>query len=208
MASSVIHLCIAKELNKYLNKDSKKLLIGSIAPDISKHLNETKKTSHFFEDEEEIPSINKFLNKYNNYLDDDFVLGYYIHLYTDYLWYKYFITNYDKDDFVYDLNGNKLNLSEEEKLKYFYNDYTNLNITLIDVYNLDLSMFYEEIPTFDNIIEEISMDKINLIVEKVGIIIENSKEKKNYIFNDKSIVSFINFAVNFLLDNLKQIKML
>ena len=90
MASSVIHICIANEINKTINRDSKKLLIGTIAPDISKLLGETKFYSHFLDNvNNNIPNINKFLEKYSNYLNDDFVLGYYIHLYTDYLWFKY-----------------------------------------------------------------------------------------------------------------------
>ena len=47
MASSVIHMCVAKEINKYLKRDDKNILIGTIAPDISKLLNETKEKSHF-----------------------------------------------------------------------------------------------------------------------------------------------------------------
>jgi hypothetical protein len=35
------------------------------------------------------------------------------------------------------------------------------------------------------------MDKINLIVEKMGIIIENSKKEKNYVFDINSVVDFI-----------------
>ena len=36
MASSVIHMVVANEINKKLNRDPRKLLIGTIAPDISK----------------------------------------------------------------------------------------------------------------------------------------------------------------------------
>ena len=35
---------------------------------------------------------------------------------------------------------------------YIYNDYTNLNIKLIDEYNLDLKIFYNKLPQLDNII--------------------------------------------------------
>ena len=101
MASSVIHICIANEINKTINRDSKKLLIGTIAPDISKLLGETKFYSHFLDNvNNNIPNINKFLDKYGNYLNDDFVLGYYIHLYTDYLWFKYFIPNIIKGNYI------------------------------------------------------------------------------------------------------------
>ena len=91
MASSMIHMAVAKELNDKLKRDSKSILIGSIAPDIAKLIGENKVRSHFEDRDDDIPNLNKFLSKYKVKLDDDFVLGYYIHLYTDYLWFKYFI---------------------------------------------------------------------------------------------------------------------
>ena len=92
MASSMIHIAVIHELNKKLNMDSQKLLIGTIAPDISKLIGETKLRSHFLDNEDDnIPDLYRFLSIYKNNLDDDFVLGYYIHLYIDYLWFKYFI---------------------------------------------------------------------------------------------------------------------
>lgn len=44
MASSVIHLAIAKELEKYFNiKNKYDYYLGSIAPDLSKQIGRTKK---------------------------------------------------------------------------------------------------------------------------------------------------------------------
>ena len=64
MASAVIHLVVANELNKKLNRDSNKLLIGSISPDISKLIGENKIKSHFISEAgSDIPDIGKFLNK-------------------------------------------------------------------------------------------------------------------------------------------------
>ena len=205
MASSMIHICVAKEINKYLKKDEKKLLIGSIAPDIAKQINEKKTKSHFLDNNDDIPNIERFLTKYKNYLSDDFVIGYYIHLYTDYLWFKYFIPNFIKGDYIYTIDGKKIELSDEKKTEYIYNDYTNLNIRLIDEYNLDLSMFYEEIPNLENIIEEIPMDKINIIIDKAGIIIKNTKEKKSYVFDLDIINKFIEFSVNDILIQLEKV---
>ena len=130
-------------------------------------------------------------------------MGYYIHLYTDYLWFKYFIPSFIKKDFIFTLDGQIIFLTEEEKLKYIYNDYTNLNIALIDQYNLDLKIFYENIPTFKNIITEIPMDKLHVIVDATGIIIKNSKVAKPYIFDLAEIKKFIQFATDLITDNLK-----
>ena len=118
-------------------------------------------------------------------------MGYYIHLYTDFLWFKYFIPNFIKKDFIYTLDGNKVFIKEEEKHKYIYNDYTNLNTLLLDEYDLNLSIFYEEIPELNYIIEEIPMDKMQVIIDKIGLIIKNSKETKPYIFDLKEINKFI-----------------
>ena len=206
MASTVIHMCVANEVNKYLKKDDKGILIGSIAPDISKHINETKKYSHFLDNvDNDIPNIDRFLNKYKNYLNDDFVMGYYIHLYTDYLWFKYFISNFIKKDFIYTLDNKKVNLSDKEKLEYVYNDYTNLNIKLLDEYEVDLSIFYEDIPNFKNVIEEIPMDKLQLIIDKAGLIIKNSKEEKSFIFDIEEINKFIEFCVSDIITQLEKV---
>lgn len=206
MASAVIHICIANELNKILKRDKKKLLIGSIAPDISKQLGQDKTISHFQENNN-IPNLNKFLLKYYNNFDDDFVLGYYIHLYTDYLWFKYFVPDFLTNGIIYKLDGTKEEVEDEEYIikNYFYNDYTNLNIKLIDEYNLDLKIFYEELPDFNNIIKEIPMDKLNIIIEKTGIIIENSKKEKTYIFDMELINKFINSSIEKITSELKEL---
>lgn len=206
MASSIIHMAVAKEINDYLNRDYKSILIGSIAPDISKQINEDRNKSHFIKYEKDIPELNDFLSLYKNDLEDDFVLGYFIHLYTDYLWFKYFLPNFinENESYIYDINTkNKIKVSRDEMLKLIYNDYTNINVDVIDKYNLDLSIFYETLPSFKNIIKEIPMDKLKVIIDKAGIIIENSKKNKPYIFDIDEIERFINFSSNTILNDLK-----
>ena len=85
MASAVIHLCVAKEVNKYINMDEKHILLGSIAPDIAKQVGQTKEISHFLDhtNEDDIPNIERFLDKYRSELTKPFEMGYFIHLLTD-----------------------------------------------------------------------------------------------------------------------------
>ena len=129
MASSMIHIAVANELNKNLKRDSQRLLVGSIAPDISKLVGKNKVRSHFLDDENnDIPNIDKFLIKYRNHLNDDFVLGYYIHLLTDYLWVKYFMTEISDDNYITKLDGTKIKLSGKMLLLYIYNDINNEDI--------------------------------------------------------------------------------
>ena len=137
MASAVIHIAVAKEINKDLKMREKELFLGTIAPDISKQLGESKVKSHFLlNDKSDLPILDNFLDKYQDNLNNPFIMGYYIHLFTDYLWFKYFISEITNDnDYIKLLNGNKINCSKKEISKLIYNDYTNLNTLLIEEYN-------------------------------------------------------------------------
>lgn len=206
MASCIIHLAVANEINKKLNKNKKQILLGSIAPDIAKLIGETKVKSHFLDasKNDSIPMMEVFTNKYRNYINNDFVLGYYIHLYTDYLWFKYFMTEIEEYGMIIKLNGEKVPLNDENFKKFVYNDYTNLNIQIIDKYNLDLKLFYESIPEVPNIIEEIPNDKLKILVDAMGIIIENSHKHKEYLFDMKNIETFIDTSVKFILSEIEK----
>jgi len=204
MASSLIHMCVANEINKVIKKDRTKLLIGSIAPDISKLVNMDRDISHFIKNNEY--DIDLFLSKYKNNLSDDFVLGYYIHLYTDYLWEKYFMTEVYKKKIITKLDGTKVKCYGNMISLYIYNDYTNLNNDLIDLYELDLDIFYNEIPEIDDIIKEIPMDKIDVIVDKAGVIIANSKKTKAFVIDINEIKEFITLSVELILSKLNELQ--
>ena len=208
MASSVIHMAVASEVNKKIKRDNGRLLIGSIAPDISKFLGESKLESHFLdtlENNNNIPNIDRFLDKYKKNLADDFVMGYFIHLYTDYLWFKYFITGFYENDHVTKLDGSVFKCSNSTLCLYIYNDYTNMNSKLLDEYDMDLSIFYNEPPEFEDIIKEIPMDKISLIIDKASIIIENSKVRKDLVFDIEDIKKFIETSTDLILGKIEEL---
>lgn len=206
MASAVIHLAVANEINKTLNRNKSKLLIGSIAPDISKFIGEDKTVSHFIKEKDSnIPDIERFLKKYKNNLSDDFVMGYFIHLYTDYLWFKYFVTEIYKETIITKLDGTVIKYDEDMLTFYIYNDYTDLNIKLLDKYDMDLKIFYNDLPELNDIIKEIPMKKMQIIVDQMGIIIKNSKEKKNYVFNVKNVETFIKTSTELILSKINEI---
>ena len=206
MASSVIHIAVANEINKKLKRNRSQLLIGSVAPDISKIVGETKLYSHFLDSvDNDVPNIDRFIKKYQSKLNDDFVLGYFIHLYTDYLWFKYFIPEICNNDYITKLDGTIVKCQGNMACMYIYNDYTNLNIRLLDEYNLDLKIFYNELPKIDNIIEEIPIDKMNLLLDKIVLIIENTKENKKFLFNIDNIKTFIQTSVELILAELQEL---
>ena len=206
MASAVIHLAVANEINKTLNRNKSKLLIGSIAPDISKFIGEDKTVSHFIKEKDSnIPDMERFLKKYKNNLTDDFVMRYFIHLYTDYLWFKYFVTEIYKETIITKLDGTVIKYDEDMLTFYIYNDYTDLNIKLLDKYDMDLKIFYNSLPELNDIIKEIPMKKMQIIVDQMGIIIKNSKEKKNYVFNVKNVETFIKTSTELILSKINEI---
>lgn len=209
MASSVIHIIVANEINKTLKRNNKLILMGSIAPDISKHIGKTKIESHFLDNiNSDIPNTLKFQNKYNNHMNNDFVLGYYIHLYTDYLWFKYFITEIynEKNNELLKIDGNTIKCNKIELDKYIYNDYSNLDIALINKYNIDLNIF-NDIPNINNIIEEIPTNTVNIIIDKVLYIINNSKVNEELIFNIDNIKKFINISTILILSKINELNL-
>lgn len=213
MASAIIHLCVAKKVNENLKLNEKEFFLGSIAPDISKQVGESKINSHFLDADgkSDIPRLERFLEKYQDSLKDNaFNLGYYCHLYADMIWFGLLINNYfdsEKMEVIYK-NGDIKRLDNETFARILYNDYTNLNVTLIDKYALDLSLFYENPPKIESEIDEIPIDKLSIIIDKMGLIIEESKERETVFLDSNVICRFIDKTAQDFLDNLKEIGVL
>jgi len=152
MASTIMHIAVASQVYKKIEDKTNisyyDYILGSIAPDISKQIGINKKESHFIIDDTSNPNLILFLEKYRDTLSNSFNLGYYIHLYTDRLFYMEYLPLFIQDDilnsYVKCLDGSILNLSIDDRKDLLYNDYTNLNLLLIDEYNLDLDIFYNE----------------------------------------------------------------
>ena len=182
MASAIIHICVAKKVNEKLKMDENDLLLGSIAPDIAKQIGQTKNKSHFLKDEDEEdcqPDIKRFLDLYKSELANPFDMGYFIHLLTDKYWFRDYVYEYINDYALKEF-GKKMTYTELKDM--IYNDFSNINIDLIDKYNISLDLFSNEHEYPKSIIKEIPMDKINVIVEKMGIIISNSSLEPTVIF--------------------------
>lgn len=205
MASAVIHLAVAKVLEPYLKITNKKdYYLGSIAPDIAKQIGETKQKSHFlYNERKDVPNIKMFTDKYPNFYKNDFDLGYYIHLFTDKLWFDKFLNNLVQSNSVKLMDGTILKTTPKELEKLIYSDYTNLNIKVIEEYNMNLSLFYEEFQKPNTTIDEIPINKLNILIDKMGIIIENSKQEKNYIFDIYLVKQFIEETKERILKEIK-----
>jgi hypothetical protein len=204
MASTIMHICVAKELNKVLKVNEKEFFLGSIAPDISKLIGETKKKSHFLTTPKmDVPNISEFLNKYKEKLDNPFLLGYFIHLYTDKIWIDEFISTKKFESFVKLLDGTVVSVHENYIADLIYNDYTNMDIQLIDEYDLDLSLFCEDIQIKTKM-DEIPVEKLHILTKKICSIKEEVKEEKNYIFDIPVIIQFIEYTTNKILRKIEE----
>ena len=211
VASSLIHVAVCNELNKKLNRNTKQILVGTIAPDISKLVGDSKLYTHFLDNVDvSIPNLTRFLNKYIMYLNDDFVLGYYIHLYTDYLWFKYFIPEiYDEGKtLIKKIDGSEVNCHGHMAEMYIYNDYTNINQRVVEDYKLNLDFLYDDNIKFNDIIREIDINKMYLIINKTKEIYEGSKERKEYVFDMDNINNFIKLSVKLIEADLRELKII
>ena len=204
MASAMIHLAVAKTLEKHLNiKNPRDYYLGSIAPDISKQIGENKQRSHFlFNTRDDIPNLQLFREKYPDFKNNSFDLGYYVHLYTDRLWFAHFLPLITSGNYIKLLDGTVIFSAPQEMQGLLYQDYTNLNTQLLDEYKLDLSLFYEEFIIPDTKMDEIPIDKLNILIDKMGIIIENSKEEKPYAFDLFKVLEFIDEASRKILESI------
>ncbi len=199
MASAVIHLCVAKKVNNYLQKNEREFSLGAIAPDIAKLVGESKNRSHFLKEddsEDTPPRYELFINKYRDRLDRPFELGYLIHLMTDYYWFKDYVYKYIED------YTNDKSVTYTAIKKIIYDDYTTLNQDLIDDYMLDLYYFQNPIEFPTSPIDEIPMDKLDVLVEKMGLIIKNMGNKKSVMIDEKTIIQFIESCGNKIISDL------
>ena len=203
MASTVMHMAIANEIYKRIkdkiNINYYDYILGTIAPDISKHIGEPRTISHFIDEGNPIPNIDKFLEKYMPTIKKSFNLGYFIHLYADKLFYGDYLPLFIKTDFfsstIRRLDGEKITMSRTEQQRILYNDYTNLNSLLIDEYQLSLDLFYNEFIIPNTNITEIPVNKLNLLIDNAGIIIQNLNKQKEYMIDITSIKAFIDDCI-------------
>lgn len=206
LASSIIHIAIAKKVMKKVKVDDEKdYLLGAIAPDIAKQIGLNRDISHFvINSKADIPNINIFIRRYPFFKYNSFDLGYFTHLFVDKIWFDEFLPNYIGNCSIKLLDGTVINTSPQEITQMIYADYTNLNIRVIEKYNLDLSLFYEDFKVPNTTLNEIPIDKLDILINKMGILIENSKREKTYTLDMSYINNFIEDTTKRILDYIEK----
>lgn len=206
MASTIIHLAIAKKILEQVKvKRPKDYFLGAIAPDISKQIGETKEKSHFLiNTHDEIPNIDLFIKKYHDFKNNSFDLGYFTHLYADKIWLEDVFFKIVNGRTIKLLDGTTLETSGKEIVDMLYSDYTNLNTKIIEEYDLDLSLFYDEFTVPKTNIQEIPVDKLDILINKMSILIENCKNEKTYTIDMQIINEYIEHTTKEILKIIKE----
>ncbi|MBQ6497229.1 MAG: hypothetical protein IJI58_00745 [Bacilli bacterium] len=206
MASSIIHIAIAKKVLEKVEVDNRKdYFLGAIAPDIAKQIGLNRDISHFvINSKEDVPNVNIFIRRYPYFKYNSFDLGYYTHLYADKIWFDEFLPNFIQNSSLKLLDGTIVNMPPGDITQMIYNDYTNLNIRVIETYDLDLSLFYEEFQVPETNITEIPVDKLDILINKMGILLENSKKEKTYTLDMYLINDYIDRVSKEIIEELKK----
>lgn len=89
MPAGGIHLCVAKSVAEKLNiNKSMEYYVGVVSADSWRNSCSTKVGTHFLDSIDSVDyHYDVFFKKYYSYIDNEFVLGYLIHLITDKYWY-------------------------------------------------------------------------------------------------------------------------
>lgn len=212
MASSIIHLCIAKEVLKHIKLNEKEFLYGNILPDFMKVKNyKLKDKLHFYEKvtignvTKEIVNLEKFLEKHKQHLNDSVSLGVYSHFITDYLWIKNFIIYHlisiDGKPYIKTKRGNIRN-----NRRTVYKDYNKIVKWLHEEYNVSLD-FIKDIE-YKGIFKEIYNAPKEQIYEKMNEHMQNFEEGEMDIFTKEEIKGFIKSTsieiINILKNEIKE----
>lgn len=211
MASILTHYLIAEryaqKYKNYSNDDLISFLVGAVAADApnsqGKGLHE-REISHFgsspsmelmekgnFNLDDDILNYDLFLEKYNSKLDNPFVEGYLLHLYSDKKWFEEIISN------LLDINADKINKNaknsndlsfKEAILWYTKNLYETYNIHDIFFYqflNLQHIELMSNYDVNDCPIDEIDKTDLNDMLKGIKV---KSENLRNSTISEDSII--------------------
>lgn len=185
MPAHKMHLAIAAELNKYLKLDNDLLMLGSVLPDLT--INHTHRLSHCRNDKNGIKGLanpKKFLQIYENYINNPLIMGYLIHLLTDEFFNKYIYEKYYLFDSENSIIGVKINGQEKYIDKNVIKDMKHNDFKLYDKYLL----YRKKVLKFKN--KKCYKDVVNLDIAKFD---ENNLRKYvNRLNNEINIFNRIN----------------
>ncbi len=211
MSSSIIHLCVAKEILKELNLDKQKFLYGNILPDFSNienNHNDRRKITHFERKsiindiEFKVPDLEKLKNVLKLKSKDDIELGIYSHLYTDVLWINMLVEKHKQKvgDKVYIKTKNGL---LEDQREIIYEDYDAMNQEIIKNYDIGIDFIKE--CKYEGSLKEMYNMQTKDIYKVMKEHFEKVPNNELKIFKMEEIYEFIRIAKDKIIKGLKKI---
>ena len=207
MGSLMMHYCILNELNKKLELNKNRFLMGMLSTDICHLIKEPKNKSHFMiVDESKLRQVNyyDFYKKYRSQFDDSFFLGYFCHLISDDIW------HYERVPMAI----NKLTPAEKSIAKVkLVQDLRKLNPIIVNEFELENTVhLIEELEIFE-VIKKVKVDEVNIellpdMLTQLNQHFEANKEKQDEpleLLCIDEVNNYINKAVEVCYDRLSQV---
>ena len=210
MPSSIIHLCVAKEVAKQIQVNKEEFFYGNILPDQAIVKNYREKDKLHFYKKTTIGDITKenvcledFLKGHKDDLSDSVSLGVYSHFITDHLWIENFIVNHliNIDGKIY-LKTRRGNLRNNRTTVYI--DYDKMNEWLIEKY--DVSCEFIKTIKYNGSFKEIYNLPQERIYEKTKGFIQNTRKGEMDVFSKEEVEKFINNATIEVVKRIKDIE--
>lgn len=189
MGSRIMHYAIASEIVEKCNiKDKNRFFVGTLLPDvIDKNISHCR---NYLDKKITYNTIEFRNNYYQNIINDDLYLGYYLHIIQD-LVFREFL--YNKLKFKY----------SNKNIKCLHNDYDILNLYLIDKYNIKPLKF--DIEGFKHNKNDIKKVLLDIECDFTKIYKSNNKNELVYL-NYNNVIEYINHAVDCCINEIKALK--
>lgn len=195
------HLEIAKRISKKLNIKKSELnefMLGSILPDINnsyvvKEISSvySHKKTHY-EENGGITYIN-FYNQYKDIIRKPLILGYYVHLYTDYIWNNDFYSKVEKNVNYSKYAPNELREIKHNDFKFYNNKYVKNTINIKNI-----NKILCEITVIDNIsLNQEDLVKVLEYLNKCDIFPSTYK-----FYTEEELDYLLNFVVDNIWENI------
>jgi len=228
MPSWSIHLAVAKKVNNKLKLQKDLFYMGNLIADVDYNNKLKRKNTHYYNKpckncpDEILPDVSLFLKDYKTKLNDSLILGYFVHILTDYYYNNYIFTNnwvYIDNEFVgIKLKNNKILKSKDidRSLRKQYKHYD------LDLYGKSLfKLGNVEIPNYD-----IKIDKSLVLLKDNFFTLEDYNNRLNYLkdnfikfnkiiikeklfgyklYTKEELDDLFNNCVNFILEEIKKI---
>ncbi len=190
MGSRIMHLIIANQIAQKISITNKQaFLMGGIAPDAVS----PKELSHFYEgdvnDFSRRIAYEKFCEKYSNYHQSGYILGYYTHLIADDIWLKGFYLPWLK---------NRLE-NDPDIFNRYHKDFRLLNGKLLNHYDIGIDVL-KDLYADNSIVDlaEVTVGQVKKLLpymEEDMNYSEKDLDEKLTVFTFEQILGYIETSV-------------